>query len=280
MTLGQKIKEARKKRKLTQSELCGERITRNMLSAIECDKATPSLDTLTFIAASLDLPLSYLLSPDDNLFFHQKAEKISEIKRLFANGRYKKCTELIGELDGSDDELSYLSAVSYFQMGRAGVLSGSLKNAVQNLELSKKHSLLTIYHTEREETLTELYLAIAKNIQNPLLELNKKQFEIDIADICDMDLYKFMLRDKGYIYSNEIFAKHLEAKELISNRKIIEALALMKEIESAKTQKNYNAYWILDLYADIESCYKQLGDFENAYKYSVKRMTLLEEFKS
>ena len=52
------------------------------------------------------------------------------------------------------------------------------------------------------------------------------------------------------------------------------------KIEAAKSKKNYNAYLVLNLYTDIEYCYKQIADFENAYKYSTKRMTLMEQFDS
>ena len=72
MTLGQKIKARRKRLGLTQSELCKNKFTRNMLSAIERDKATPSLDSLKYIAEELSLPISYLVSDDDDMFFYEK----------------------------------------------------------------------------------------------------------------------------------------------------------------------------------------------------------------
>lgn len=46
MTLGQKIKEARLERNMTQKDVVGDYITRNMLSKIENDSATPSVKTL------------------------------------------------------------------------------------------------------------------------------------------------------------------------------------------------------------------------------------------
>ncbi len=280
MTLGQKIKSARKSKKITQAALCSDKITRNMLSAIECDKAMPSLDTLKFIAAALNLPITYLLSSDDNLFFYQKMEMIPKIKENFANSRYKKCVELISALDGSDDEIAYILTICCFMLGRAAVLDGSLKSAAEYLERAKEQARLTVYNTDREEVLSELYLAIAKNIKTPMLELDQKKFEENTKKLCDSDFYKYILQDTSYIFSEKNFAKHLGAKELIKSMRIQEALVLMKEIESEKSQKNYNAYLILNLYNDMENCYKRLGDFENAYKYAVKRMTLIEEFKS
>ena len=48
MTLGQKLKKARLDRGLTQAQVVGDRITRNMLSQIENDQASPSMRTSAF----------------------------------------------------------------------------------------------------------------------------------------------------------------------------------------------------------------------------------------
>ena len=55
MTIGQKIKELRNKAGLTQSELCRDFITRNMLSRIEHDAALPSLGTLCELCQKLGI---------------------------------------------------------------------------------------------------------------------------------------------------------------------------------------------------------------------------------
>lgn len=61
--LGQRIKEARLAKKMTQTEVVGSFITRNMLSQIESGNAVPSMKTLTYLAKVLELPPSVLL-PD------------------------------------------------------------------------------------------------------------------------------------------------------------------------------------------------------------------------
>ena len=48
-TLGKRIKEARLSKKMTQSEVVGDFITRNMLSQIESGSATPSVKTLEYL---------------------------------------------------------------------------------------------------------------------------------------------------------------------------------------------------------------------------------------
>ena len=59
--LGQRIKEARLAKKMTQAEVVGSFITRNMLSQIESGTAVPSVKTLTYLAEVLELPPSVLL---------------------------------------------------------------------------------------------------------------------------------------------------------------------------------------------------------------------------
>lgn len=62
--LGQRIKEARLAKKMTQNEVVGTFITRNMLSQIESGSAVPSMKTLTYLAGVLGLPPAALLQED------------------------------------------------------------------------------------------------------------------------------------------------------------------------------------------------------------------------
>ncbi len=61
MELGQKLRQARLERGLSQRQLCGDLITRNMLSQIENGSARPSMDTLCALAERLGKPVSYFL---------------------------------------------------------------------------------------------------------------------------------------------------------------------------------------------------------------------------
>ena len=61
MELGERLRQARLEAGLSQRQLCGETITRNMLSQIENGSARPSMDTLRMLAVRLDKPISYFL---------------------------------------------------------------------------------------------------------------------------------------------------------------------------------------------------------------------------
>lgn len=64
MTLGEKMKQARLEAGLSQRQLCGDVITRNMLSQIENGSAKPSMATLRCLAGRLGKPVSYFLEEE------------------------------------------------------------------------------------------------------------------------------------------------------------------------------------------------------------------------
>ena len=61
MELGEKLKQARLAAGLSQRQLCGDALTRNMLSQIENGSARPSMEKLKYFAARLGKPVSYFL---------------------------------------------------------------------------------------------------------------------------------------------------------------------------------------------------------------------------
>ncbi len=60
--LGRRLKAARLAKKMTQSDVVGTFITRNMLSQIESGSATPSMKTLEYLAGVLEIPMDKLLA--------------------------------------------------------------------------------------------------------------------------------------------------------------------------------------------------------------------------
>jgi len=60
-TLGERIRALRNEKKLTLVQLAGNKMTKGMLSLIENNKATPSMENLTYIAEQLNVPMAELL---------------------------------------------------------------------------------------------------------------------------------------------------------------------------------------------------------------------------
>ena len=64
MTLGQKLRQTRLSKGLSQSQVAGDCVTRNMLSQIENDQASPSMRTLEHLAQALGVSVGWLLSDE------------------------------------------------------------------------------------------------------------------------------------------------------------------------------------------------------------------------
>ena len=72
MELGARIRQARLERGLSQRQLCGDVITRNMLSQIENGSAKPSMDTLRYLAAQLGRTVSFFLEEEIQIPHNQQ----------------------------------------------------------------------------------------------------------------------------------------------------------------------------------------------------------------
>ena len=80
--LGKRLKEARLIRKMTQNEVVGTFITRNMLSQIEGGKAMPSVETLQYLSEVLEIPLQSLVSTPSHLLIPEPLKENDPINDL------------------------------------------------------------------------------------------------------------------------------------------------------------------------------------------------------
>ena len=135
--LGKRIKEARLAKKMTQSELVGTFITRNMLSRIESGNACPSVKTLEYLARRLDLPAGSLIS-DEN------AELLIKAKQMYKNRDHLGCVETAEKLIGTEfeDEGQAIIARCCIALSDKATENGdktaAVKYAKQALELADK----------------------------------------------------------------------------------------------------------------------------------------------
>ena len=277
--IGIKIKNRRRELGLTQASVCDGFMTRNMLSLIESGSATPSLDTLVFLSEKLELPVAYLISEDDGLFGYEKQEKITYIKELYRRKNYEYCIKVISKLSDTDDELDYIYASCAFNLAKIKLTEGALLSAKKYIEEARRHADATVYDTREIDVTLPLYSAVASNIQSPLLELDTDAYELGRIDFCDYEFFKYVVMDTSYPFQNELYRRHLEAKSLLKKYAYLDALTILSELEEYKNTE-YNAYVFLGIYSDMEIAYRQIGDFENAYRYSTKRLSLFNGFQT
>ena len=101
MELGEKIKQARLEAGLSQRQLCGDAVTRNMLSQIENGSARPSMDTLRYFAARLGKTLSYFLEEDAVLSPNQQVMR--NAREAYDGGNWEAVLETLKEFRQPDD---------------------------------------------------------------------------------------------------------------------------------------------------------------------------------
>ena len=111
MTLGQKLKKARLDRGLTQAQVVGDRITRNMLSQLENDLASPSVGTLEYLASVLGVQAAWLLADEKE---EEAAGRTERLRACYRGGDWAGCLELAQDLQ-PDDEQALLLALAAAQ---------------------------------------------------------------------------------------------------------------------------------------------------------------------
>ncbi len=136
--LGRKIKEARLAKKMTQSELAGTFVTRNMISQIESGAASPSIKTLEYIAQILEMSVAELTANSET----DPMQCILLAKAAYKANNYNEVISLLGEPKECDmfyDESCALLARAY----RAIALSSN--NSEYEMNVSKHYASLGIY---------------------------------------------------------------------------------------------------------------------------------------
>ncbi len=280
MKLGEKIRAERKRLGLTQNAIAGDFITRNMLSAIEAGKVHPSIETLRYLAQTLDLPIGYLLDDEADLFFFKKEKAIAAIRKAFSEKKYQACLSLIDKLGSTDDEILYLKVCASFYLGKRMTIAGDLRRAAACFETCLANIDACIYPTKEFRVLIPLYSAVIRNVQSPLLELDASALENAIFGSYDYEFYHYLNQNFDYAYTNQVFKLHIAAKSLMRARKYTEAIPILEKLEDMKGPEDYNSCVILGVYTDLENSYKELINFEKAYRYATKRIALLEGFRT
>lgn len=279
-TLGYKIKSRRKELGLTQKALAGDKMTRNMLSLIEADKAMPSFSVCEYLASELKLPLPFLFSGKDDLTVYRKQDSIPQIKQYFKNGSFELSLKLSLALDQEDDELSFIIYKSALEVGKQCILRGLLHDGYKYLTLSREHFAKTAYAASSDAGIISLYISIAESFQSPMLEFDRAFFENEILHSYEVEFYKYLTNDLEYDYSDELMRGHIAAKRAIKANRYIDAKSMLENLIENKSKCKYNAFVIYSVYADMENVYRQLSDYEGAYRFSTKRISLLNAFNS
>jgi HTH-type transcriptional regulator, quorum sensing regulator NprR len=131
MSLGQKIRELRVAKGLTQSDLGSGLVTPSMISQIESDKANPSYKVLEAIAEKLETPLEHFLADIQTQLEQTSAHKVA--KALLSSRNYERAIGLLESLlEKPSPNLNLIDVKS--DLGECFLYMGNYEPAITEFE--------------------------------------------------------------------------------------------------------------------------------------------------
>lgn len=281
--LGQKIKNARLEMGMTQKELCGDDITRNMLSRIETGNAYPSLETLCVLASKLGMPPGYFMDDCVDGEELRNGRLLSTIKNEFSRGNYSLCLDYAKGLNGYDDELRLINIVCSFKCGVERMMAGELRRAVQFFDavvdyLSDGEDIFLGYRADAKVYSAYINSFFAHTAPGEDAETIAPVLKCEGSgnDIVKIAAISEMLKSGA-----ESAVRLLSVTEFSEKRyrAFCEGMILCEKGEFRSAKKRLLSVidgqivpmlsvWCMSL---LEKCSAGIGDYENAYAYSIRR---------
>lgn len=267
MELGQRIKAARLEAGLSQRQLCGEACTRNMLSLIESGRAKPSMETLRYFARQLGRPLSWFLEEtvaSPNQLVMEKAEK------ALRDGDFPGGLELLGDYRGPDpvfDGARYALEIAFLlELAERAVGQGKLPYARGLLDRVARAGENTVYPWDRQRWLL-LRFAAGEDARELVQALTGMEDRLLLLAKAAMDSGE---PERAVIYlsaadNREPRCYLLHGQALLAQKEYTAAAQLLQVAE-----EQFPAVCL----PALELCYRELGNFEMAYRYACKARQL------
>ena len=264
MELGQRIKNARLEAGLSQRQLCGNVITRNMLSLIENGNARPSMDTLCYLASELGKPVGYFLEEEQSVSSNQLlilAARVADPAQALELLKTYQTPDAV-----FDPEYYLLTALSYLALAEEAIRDNRLPLAVRHLDRAAQAGAATNYYTpdlERRHLLlyhrTKVTSAanLAEKLPDNTPELMLRALAaLETGDLirCAACLDAAVTRDAAWYF--------LRGEVFFEEKKYQKAIGCYLEAETYAPER---------VYSRLETCYKELEDFKQAYFYACKQ---------
>jgi tetratricopeptide (TPR) repeat protein len=207
---------------------------------------------------------------------------IPQMKRLFAEQRYAEVIEL-GDpsFTTEDSELCLLLSESALALTAACIHKGKMQSAAAYLEKLQHYSAVLPYGNGHILCAVELFSAILRNVQVPKYNLQASSFPALLNQTVYTDLFYYLSeQDAGYTYYDPTLAALSEGRRLMAAGRYSDAIRHFEILEEAKSNRDTSLFLLFRLYGELETCHKELRNFEYAYRYAAKRLSLISAFRS
>lgn len=260
MEIGQRLRDARLAAGLSQRQLCGEVITRNMLSQIENGQARPSMDTLRYLSERLGKTMSFFL--DEDAMTSPNQALMTQARSAYKEKAYNQCLRLLEGFQQPDEifawEQQLLICLSCLALAEEAVAQERLPYARDLLAQAKSAGDKTPYFTQ------------ALRHQMALLLSSTGEF-------CLMeDDFSLLLRARNALQQQnpQRAAQYLDATERQSA--IWHRLRGQAYLQSGDYSQAVTHYLLAyddfprECCVALEQCYRELEDYKSAYEYACK----------
>ena len=263
-TLGQKIRELRIRKGLTQSDLSAGLVTPSMISQIESDKANPSHNLLAAIAEKLDTPIEYFLTDTETQMEKVSVYKIA--KALMATRDYMKAIPMLQELE--ENPSPHVSSIDVaYDLAECQLHLGNYSEATQRFE-----AVLDSAMARNDNSVSLLVL-------NQLGELSYLEKNYPIA-------IHYWKKAHEMIKKGQPAELYLHAK-IVQNLGSVyyklgeygEALTYYRE-SNALLEGSHHFKQIGNIYLDLSFTYRDMGEFEKAAEYSQYALSIFQSLNN
>ena len=224
MELGEKILQARLAAGLSQRQLCGDTITRNMLSLIEHGTARPSMGTLRVLAQRLGKPLSFFLDDQtaDTAAASEALHILTQAEEAIRQEKYVLARDLLEKAVFSLPDLQRKKCL-----------------LLARIPGERPEALLPLLPSLDEELLLRAKAALALGQESRALHL--------------LEALEDQTAPEGALLKGTLFLR----------QKDFSAAAVQFHVAEPEYPR--------ETAPKLEQCYRELGDFKQAYFYACKQ---------
>ena len=289
MNIGEKIRDLRVAKLMTQAELAGDHITRNMLSCIENGAAMPSLSTVCYIAGRLNVPVGFLLAEEGDELVYRKMNSMSNIKRAYTIGDWQGCRSLcLSGCPEPDDEISLILADCDVGLAISDFWRGRLRSSCRFFDEALSYAEKTLYQTGHIKAQARVFFhymeRISSTLYSDMLDDSKSAPEysfdspfsgyVNALDALAIDDEKAADAFLATVDEMSFFAKHIRIRMMMQAAQFVRAKEqLLYLLNSEAPLNEIELYTVL---SELEICCRETEDYKNAYHFSSERVQLLE----
>lgn len=264
MTLGEKLRLARIEAGLSQRRLCGDTITRNMLSQIENGTAKPSMTTLQVLAQRLGKPVSYFLQED--AVDSPNHSTMTAARQAFDAGDDAAAANVLKQYTPPDElydrEHRLLSILTKLNLAQTALTQGRCLYARELLEAAGQLGADFSYYTPELERRRLLLLSKVPGQRVSLPSLDEELLLRAQAALTFGDPKRCSALLEAVETQSQPQWHLLRGQACLKTGDYAAAVPFLLAAEAAYPKETAPL---------LEHCFRELGDYQQAYFYACKQ---------